>query len=259
MLERFYFDGIPGFRPAIHPDHFSITGGGVRTSEQTSITLGGVRMYQFRTTKQCDGDNCTFRMTPDVLENLPFSPLFDATANLPKGKAFRDAFVSQVQNLAIRDVNLYFMQIPRDFLQVESNALDSEATFAFDVPFSRGRAIPEGVEFRNRIQAELTRIGSTLTPEQIILRAETQDCVGCHFLGAPVGEGVVFPRSIDAIQQVTEDQPETGEFGPNSRFRISSAMTDVFIPHRMKILTDFLTTGKPPEHSQTVGGGRSVQ
>jgi hypothetical protein len=70
---------------------------------------------------------------------------------------------------------------------------------------------------------------------------------------------VVFPRSIDGIQQVTEDQPEDGEFGANSRFRISPAMTDVFIPHRMKILTDFLMTGKAPEHSQTIGGGRSVQ
>ena len=259
LLEQFYFDGIAGFPPVIHPDHYSITGGGVRTSEQQGNGLGSNRMYQFRTTKECSGGDCTLRMTPDVLENMPFGILFDSTANLPKGKAFRDAFVTQVQNLAIRDVNRYFMDIPRDFLVAESNSLDGEGSFAFDVPFSRARITAEGEEFRNRVQAELTRIGSTLTPEQIITRAETQNCVGCHFLGVPVGEGVQFPRSLDGIQQVTEDQPEAGEFGPNSRYRISSAMSDVFIPHRMKILTDFLATGKAPERSQTIGGGRSVQ
>lgn len=53
----------------------------------------------------------------------------------------------------------------------------------------------------------------------------------------------------DGIQHVTEDNPEAGEFGPGSRYRISPAMSQIFIPHRMKIVTDFLTTGKAPEHS----------
>ncbi len=87
-----------------------------------------------------------------------------------------------------------------------------------------------------------------MTPEQIILRAETRNCVGCHFLTADVGEGVTFTGSIDGIQQVTEDTPEIAEGGP--RYLISTAMRDTFIPHRMQILIDFLNSGKAPVRSQ---------
>ncbi|HYS56412.1 MAG TPA: hypothetical protein VER58_21850 [Thermoanaerobaculia bacterium] len=256
-LESFFFDGISGFPPVIHPDHYSVTGGGIRTME--SAPSASPRFYQFRSTKQCDGGDCMLRMTPDTLENQPFGRLFDASIDTPKGRAFREAFVGQVANLAIRDVNLYFMNIPRDFLMAESNPSDSEPAFIYDGPFIRGARSAEGQQFRARVQAELTRIGSTLLPEQIVNRAETQSCVGCHVLSGPVGENVIFPRSIDGLQQVTEDRLENGEGGPNSHYQISPAMAEVFIPHRMKILADFLTTGKAPEHSQTIGGGRSVQ
>jgi hypothetical protein len=102
--------------------------------------------------------------------------------------------------------------------------------------------------FRNRIQAKLTAIGSTLTPEQIVDRADTQNCIGCHAVAGPMGEGVVFPLPLLGLQHVTEDAPEAGELG--QRYRISDAVRDVFIPHRMKILIDFLNSGKAPVRSQ---------
>jgi hypothetical protein len=58
-----------------------------------------------------------------------------------------------------------------------------------------------------------------------------------------------FPRSVDGIQHVADNSQEPGELG-QPRYVISSAMSDVFIPHRMKILMDFLNSGKAPVHSQ---------
>jgi hypothetical protein len=72
--------------------------------------------------------------------------------------------------------------------------------------------------------------------------------VGCHFFTGPVGEGVIFPHSVDGIQQVAEDVLEAGDGG--QRYLISSGMRDTFIPHRMQILIDFLNSGKAPVRSQ---------
>jgi hypothetical protein len=57
-----------------------------------------------------------------------------------------------------------------------------------------------------------------MTPEQLIRRAETQTCVGCHFISEP-GDG-------------------------GQRYLISTAVRDTFVPHRMQILRDFLNSGK---------------
>ena len=93
-------------------------------------------------------------------------------------------------------------------------------------------------------------------------RAETQACHGCHApsgsstsLGSasapPVslGGGVVFPTAVPFFGQVDDLTMVAGEGGPASRFQISPAMRDVFIPNRMRILREFLQSGKPPEHS----------
>jgi hypothetical protein len=244
-LEQFYFDGIPGVAPVIDPDHFGVTGGGIRTT-QIAAPNAPPRMYQFHVTKDCSSGDCTLLMTPDVLSNMIFGPLFDSTDTGLQAQTLRDQFVEQVPNLAVRNANEYFMEIPQNFVIAESDPSDNEKAFDYMGPFNRSKvAAPD---FKSRLQMKLTSINSALTPEQIIRRAETQNCVGCHFFSGDVGEGVIFPRSIDGIQHVTEDSQEVGEGG--QRFLISNGMRDTFIPHRMQILIDFLNTGKAPVKSQ---------
>jgi len=244
-LEQFYFDGIPGMAPVIDPDHFGVTGGGIRTT-QIATANAAPRMYQFHVTKDCSSGNCTLRVTPDVLPNMIFGFLFNSTDNSAQANAFRDSFIEQVPNLAVRDANEFFMDIPRAFVIAESDPFDESKAFEYIRPFSQSKAAAP--DFRNRLQAKLTSIGSTLTPEDIVHRAETQNCVGCHFFAGPVGEGVNFPHSIDGIQHVSEDGLEPGD--GSQRFPISSGMRDTYIPHRMKILIDFLNSGKAPVRSQ---------
>ncbi|HEV7427161.1 MAG TPA: hypothetical protein VGQ46_12405 [Thermoanaerobaculia bacterium] len=244
-LEQFYFDGIPGVAPVIDPDHFSVTGGGIRTTQIAEFNAAP-RMYQFHVTKNCSSGECTLRMTPDILNNMVFGALFNSSDTSAQAAAFRDIFVAQVPNLAVRDANEYFMEIPRDYVIAESDPPGEARAFEYVKPFNKTKA--SAPEFKNRIQAKLTSIGSTLTPEMIVHRAETQNCVGCHFFGDSVGEGVTFPHSIDGIQHVTEDTLESGDGG--QRYLISSGLRDTYIPHRMKILIDFLNSGKAPVRSQ---------
>ena len=245
-LEQFYFDGIPGVAPVIDPDHFGVTGGGIRTT-QISTVNAAPRMYQFHVTKDCSSGACTLRMTPDVLTNMAYGDLFYSTDTSARAKAFRDAFVEQVPNLAVRNANEFFMDIPRDYLIAESDPYDDVIkAFEYIKPFNKTKLTAP--DFKSRIQTKLTSISSTLTPEEIVHRAETQNCVGCHFFSGSVGEGVSFPHSIDGIQHVTEDTLEPGEAG--QRYLISDGMRDGFIPHRMQILIDYLNTGKAPVRSQ---------
>ena len=60
---------------------------------------------------------------------------------------------------------------------------------------------------------------------------------------------MVFPAAVPNFGQLDDLTMVAGEAGPSSRFQISPAMKDVFIPNRMRILREFLQSGKPPEHS----------
>lgn len=254
-IEKFFFTGLDGFEPVIDPNHYSPgSGGGIRTMHATTGGLTGTRFYQFRLAQHGD----ELLAEPDVLENLPAGRYFAATNTSPTAQKFREVFIQNIASLAIPDANLYYMKIPAEFLLGESDPGDGPLEFIYGTPFIQSTVTPEGKEFFDRVRAELTRIGSPLSPTDITLRAETQNCVGCHFLGGSVGGGVDFPRAIEGLQQVSDNFLETGEGG--LRYTISPAMRDVFIPHRIKILRDFLMRGAPPVHSNgTLGGGRSVQ
>src|SRR5438093_3344550 len=142
-LETFFFTGIDGFDAVIDPDHFSAaSGGGIRTMHNANAPLGN-RFYQFRLAKR--GDQLI--AVPDVLQNMPYGRFFDATYDTETARRFRDAFVANVGNLAIPDENLFFMNIPREFLLAESNPGESELNVVFEIPFLSAQLSPEGRDF----------------------------------------------------------------------------------------------------------------
>ena len=250
-LDRFFFSGIAGFEPVIDPAHYSAeSGGGIRTMHNTGALLGN-RFYQFRLATR-GGDLVA---EPDVLQNSPFGRFFDATYETDKAKRFRDAFVANVRTLAIPDENLFFEDIPREFLLVESNPGQSETDVVFEIPFGLSQFTPQGADFAARIRAELSKAGSRLSPLEIVTRAQRMSCAGCHFFRGNVeghGDNIL---GIEFYQHISESFTEAGEAGP--RFVISRTMQEEFIPHRMDILRTFLTSGNAPVHSNAmIGGGR---
>jgi len=256
-LENFFFNGIPGFPPLVHPDHYgSASGGSIRSMHYTfnANPHVGPRFYQFHLEKNCDGDNCTLSMQPDVLANVPVARLFDGRNESPVAVRFRQEFIRHIQTLAVPDVNGFFMHIPREFLLAEGDVLQS--AFGYSVGFTTGLLSLAGQQFKGAIRAELKRVGSTLTPTEVIARAETQTCTGCHFVAAPIGDGMQFPSPSPLFQHVGEEFQEPGEAGP--RYALSPARRTVFLPHRMEILRRFLSSGQAPIHSNgaTIGGGR---
>jgi hypothetical protein len=85
---------------------------------------------------------------------------------------------------------------------------------------------------------------SDRTPAEIAARATALSCAGCHALSsnANLGGGVTWPASL-GVNHVTEQATETGPDGP--RYKISDALTGVFLKHRSKVLSDFIVSITP--------------
>jgi hypothetical protein len=240
QLETFFYEGIDGFPPAIHADHLHRNQAGIRTLQLT-MPRNFPHFYQFRLVRE-DGK---LVMKPDVLEDTVLAKLIDPVAYPDeRGKRFRQFFLGNLKTLTARDANLYHIKWPKEF-QIADVKPKNEQIYPLNVAWFSARQTPDGKAFEAEIAAELQRLGSTITPTQLVDRAETRNCVGCHFggPGLEVGEGVEFPPALDALSHVSEQNATATDYV------LSPAMKDVFIPHRMKILTEFLLTGKPPVHS----------
>ena len=251
-LERFFFDGLTGFAPVVDAANFDNLGG-IRTLQQT-LPSPGNRLYQFRLRKQCSGGDCMLRFVPDVLENSLFGPWFDANAtDTPDGRAFRDEFIRQLATLSIPDLTSFHLNFPREYLVVETNPIDTAFAFNYDKPFTDSLNTAKGRAFRDRIVAELTRLGSRLTTDQVFVRAFHENCVGCHGLNGATnfGDGLTLVIGFQGLSMISEDILMDGEAGPQTRYGVDPIIEKQFVPVRMQILLDFLRSGKaPPPHSK---------
>ncbi len=243
-LEQFFFDGLPGFAPVVHPDHYRVPPAGIRTLQITAPS-NLVHFFQYRIVRECaSGTACTkLYMKPDVLENTMFGGLFDARVTTATATGFRAEFLKHVKTLVIRDLHLYTLQIPDAFLAPDTQPTVEDEQPSFVGAFEGALSTTAGIEFRDAILAEARKAGNTtLTPTDILRRVQTQTCAGCHFGGVAVGDGINFPLAgVNSFRHITETLV-------NGRYNLSPAM-NLFMQHRMQILRDFLAYGTPPVHS----------
>ena len=223
-LEAFFFRGLPFFPPVLDVRGFERTGR-IRTSE---ISDGRPRFAQFELKRHCEmAQPCIARLTRVPLDNAPDGTLFDGDIAGERAASFRRDFLRQVASLAINDVNRYFMSVDRAYSVDGGDALIP--AFNYQLPFRRAQRTAAGQMFRQQIARELKKAGSPLTPEDIIDRAETQNCTGCHGKPGSVGGGVVFPKAFELGEHIADESL----FGS---IRLSPALVDVLIPYRIGVL-----------------------
>lgn len=253
-VERFFFDGIDGFAPVLRPEHFVAGAGRIRTSQQEPDAPDGLgRFYQFQLQKS----GTRLLVVPGLLENAPYATLYNSAILHPLGAEFRQYFISQIATLAIRDVNGFFDKIPEKYLVHESHPETLPLAFSAQASFNMAIGTAGGVGFNAAIADELHRIGSSLSVNDVLARADTQNCQGCH-RGAnatAIGDGLSFPIGFIGSTHIANMQQRNDD--GISRFWLSSALLRTFGPHRVQVLSDFLA-GKPlPVHSTgTIGGSR---
>ncbi len=240
-LRNFYFDGLPGFSPVIHMNNY---GSNFANAGQIRINMFIQPVWdlkEFKLRRQCPGGVCALKAVPVTVKVNPFGDLFNPASTQPLAAAFQADFVSQVPALAVNDVNRFNYDVQDQFNASNSDSQSFGTVDDYVAQFAGPSA------FRNAIQATLTAIGSSLTPDNIVARAEALSCAGCHQRtnNAALGGGITFPASAFFVQST--ESTESGPDGP--RFVLSGALTGTFLPVRKSVTEEFLSAVHPVTNS----------
>jgi hypothetical protein len=234
-LEQIYFDGVGRVPAVLSWENFGENGRGqIRTNQ---FMIGGPpfiwTLREFKLRRQCSGRSCSLLMVPVTDKNNPIGLLFGDPRDA-RAAAFQDQLVSDnVTSLAQTTLTDIGMVTPDRFNSGQSHSSGS-TELDYAAYFGTQR---DGVQ--RRLWQALGQIGSSVTPAQLVERAKTQTCAGCHELSSKVqlGAGLIWPASLGFVH-VSEEQPEQGEDG--LRYRISPLLDSTFLPTRSRVMFDFL-------------------
>ncbi|WP_437578340.1 hypothetical protein [Sorangium sp. So ce887] len=245
-LREFYFHGLPGFKPVVHVDHYgaNLSSGGYGNSMGQIRTNSFIErkwmLREFKLVNDCRCNqaaraSCRLAMLPITTKANPYPELWSSSFGDPRQPAFQSSLAAQVPSLAVADINAFTYDVGDQF-----NSGQSIAEGGF--PDSNDYVVFMDPLFRNDVQTALTGIGSSLLPEHIADRATALSCGGCHQLsnGRDLGDGITWPFSRRFVHVDESSGLEPGPDG--SRWPISQALTDVFLPFRQKVLESFLTS-----------------
>jgi hypothetical protein len=276
-LERFYFAGLEGFEPVVAPTHYDGKLGHLRSNQFVDALNQAWTLKDFMVVAGAKGAS----IAPLPVVDSPFVELFDTTRKDAKATAFRKDFLTRVSALAGDDMNRLFMKTPLEFLPGENISsrvgpgagpppdgpppVDESNRGDYLQAFTAGAAQDDS--FRVALQNKLSALGSELTPDDIVKRALTQSCAGCHeisggggvLIGGPggpgggppanprdLGGGLLWPRSLGFVHVSEEELFLEPAQDAGHRFGISNALKDMFLPHRKEVLERFLGGEKPP-------------
>jgi hypothetical protein len=263
-LENFYFNGVANLPPVVEISHYGDNGTGVgqiRTNEFMQPAAGGTVIWnlrEFKLIRTCAGASCSaMNVLPVTDKTNPFGPLFSPAGTHPQKPAFETSFVTQVGPLAATTLAGIDMKIPDAF-----NGPQSLASVSTENNYLTQFAGPSAL--RNNVQTSLSGLGSTLTPDEIVKRARALSCAGCHRLSGnnalpadnDIGGGLTWPASL-GFTHVSEQLTTVGSDGV-TRFALSPALLDAFLPVRKGVMDAFLDD-KPmntPNPDDPIGGRR---
>jgi hypothetical protein len=247
LLEQLYFKGLPGFRPVIHPDHYGarLVGAGYAASGQVrsnEFMQSPWMLREWRLVNDCRCGRCAMVMVPTTVKVNPFGDLFNEVSAEPRADRFQDAFVGQVQSLAAPDINAFSHAVDDVYNAGQSLSQGNENRYF--THFDLGRMSDPA--FHRAVTDRLAAIGSPLTSDDVVHRATALSCAGCHQLSnnQNLGGGLVWPPSATFVHVVENGGPtDPGPDGP--RWRISPALSNVFLPFRKQVLEKFLLNRGP--------------
>ena len=232
-LEKFYFTGgaVAGFPAVVDAHHYGLADGATAAhgagQVRTNMFIDNIQwqLREFKLRRTCttptDPTTCTLRFDHVTVKTNPANEVFGASH--ARSAAFHTAFPNQVAPLARASAATLGMSISDAF-----NELESVSHFdRNDVVYTAFADAP----LRAAIQAKLTAMGSSLTVNNILDRATTQTCAGCHEKsnGAPLGGGVIWPPSMGFVQ-IDEGR------------NLSPALRTSFLPRRKAVLEAFLNS-----------------
>lgn len=258
QLEEFYFTGYKEFDPVVSYQNFGDNpegAGQIRTNQFMQPNSPRVwSLREFKLIKQTSGTPA-LRFVPVSNKTNPYGPLFDSLSYHPNAPGFQQEFVTEIARLAGPGINAIGMKTSDVYNSGQSQAGGGVLETNYPANFGTG---PNA--FRTDIEATLAGLGSTLTPDEIVKRAQAMSCAGCHRFSnnAAIGGGLTWPAS-QGFTHVSERDIELEVVGGVTRFGISVALTDHFLPARKQLVEDYLNNvPRPARPPKDPLGGRWV-
>lgn len=264
-----YSDGVSvAAPPVVHYQNLGAVRGQVRTNNfMNGAAEARWQLREFKT-QLLGAGALIFR--PEYVKANPWPGLFSAATG---SDAFSTWFLGQIPNLAINDLNRFFLADNASFGAGQS---DSQTGLAIEGPlgdatqFSNDYALFASVPLTTAVTGRLLGLGIPLSAADIFNRATTMSCGGCHqhSNNDPLGGGLTWPASA-AFVHVNETPgaavaSDAFGGGPTSRsFAISPAMTGTFLPFRNADLRCVAFAECPPSLAagaaalEPMGGKRS--
>lgn len=244
-LRNFYFNGIPsqGVRAVIDSRNYGIGAGQIRTNQFIEGTSWVLKEFKIAI------ENGVTLIKPVSDKNNPFGELFNTTRTDALATNFRSQFIIGIGNLLGSDLSSINLPATGDQhnngqshanspIPAENDYLGHSVNF-----FSASNPAPS--DFRNAIQAELTKANSNLSVDQLLRRAMAMTCGGCHqpsgtLTGAnSVGPNQSWPDTLGFVH-VSESVDST------NAFPISPALRNVFLPARKIDMQNFINQLNAP-------------
>ncbi len=240
-LKGFYFSGLPGFVPVVRAQNYGI-GGGTNTGQiRTNMFMFQTgsqewELREFRLSQTCGGTSCSLTADNTFVQDNPFGLLFGGTDSV--SLAFQKEFITQVPHLAAKSINGITMSTPT----VDDGPQSDEQAPTNNDYLAQGQ---NNTTLLANIQAKLVAIGRTdLTPDNILDRATTQSCAGCHELSVGRNLGPTIDGGTGLVWPASNGFTQINEFS-----QLSPALTGTFLPHRAAVLKNFINA-----HCATDGG-----
>jgi len=245
-LATFYFTGLQAggetFEPVVSASHYGLaTSGGAHAVGQIRTNMLGGQVWQlreFKLGKPCAaGDPCDLSVQHVTVKTNPANEVFANSDQLATD--FQTKFLKQVPALSSTDLATIGMTTPNTDNEYESVSLGAQDVVYRNFANSTLRSEIQGV------------VSGGLSVDNVLDRATTQTCAGCHQFSnsvnlGPGKQGLVWPNSLGFVQ-ISEQQA------------LSPAIKNVFLPHRAQVLNDFLAaqcTGQQTVDDGTnLGGG----
>ncbi len=251
-LEEFYFDGKGNIPPVLSYQRFGDNPddlGQVRTNQFIDPETGW-QLREFKLIKDCSGAECTLLFEPVTNKTNAFGPLFDPASAEPAAPDFRAFFPSQVASLAAEKLNDITMAVPDEFNSGRSVSSALNETRYLEQLTADPSALRTAI-------ANAIPLGSDLSVDDIVLRAQAMSCAGCHRLNRniAIGGNLTWPADAGFVH-VSERTTE--EVDGVIRFPISDALEQQFLPHRKQVMEDFLNDKPrvPKGPKEPIGGFR---
>jgi len=245
-LHRFYFDGLPGFKPAIDFDHFGRPFGQVRANMFVTKGDFSAHPWQLREWRVDLGPDGVPTFIADTVKDNPQALLFrDPQAMDPNlsdlWQRFQAEFVDShvfkltmgdqaAGNMQLLDQELFFKLgtgFPNRYNDFESQSQDD-----MDDPSARPSRNITGPVTARLADLDLNK-ACGLKVDHILNRAGALTCGGCHEFssarGKLVAPDVSWPKAAPGgFVHIKEDGT------------LSELLEDFFLPSRRAFMTDYL-------------------